>query len=438
MKSVFERVRGDAFELRRETLWKFYHQARTSDFVYKVAETFATRVFLVGLSLVTSVIIARILGPEGRGQYATAIVIGGIGAQFGNFGLHASNTYLVAQNRSLLSALLANSLVVSLGLGGLGALVTWWIFAIWPTLAPIQGMLLALSLIWIPFTLAYMLLQNLQLGIQEVRSYNSIALFTKLLSVALLGSLILLHLVTVETVFASGFLIVLISCAWTFWKLWPHLTWPLKLSKPLFVEGIHYGFKAYLAAFFGFLVLRVDLLLVKQMLGSEQAGYYSTAANMADLMYMLPSTIGVILFPRMAALKTTEEKWALAVKASLGTGALMILLAVGGFLFARPAIQLLYGKAFLPAVAPFYVLALAMVFYGVNNIIANYFAAIGFPNFAVYIWVPMALLNIVLNLVLIPGWGIVGAAAASLVCYLMILVCQYIYASRQVSKLHAS
>ena len=67
-------------------------------------ETYATRILLIGIGLVSAVIVARLLGPQGRGIYAVAAATGALGVQFGNLGLHTSNIYFVArdpQNRSL-------------------------------------------------------------------------------------------------------------------------------------------------------------------------------------------------------------------------------------------------------------------------------------------------------------------------------------------------
>ncbi|MDX1389259.1 MAG: hypothetical protein R3344_08715, partial [Acidobacteriota bacterium] len=100
-------------------------RALESDFVQKVIETFATRILLIGIGFATSVLIARILGPEGRGLFAVAGTIAAIGIQFGNLGLHSANTYSVARDRGKLPGLLANSLLVGFGLGGLVAVITW-------------------------------------------------------------------------------------------------------------------------------------------------------------------------------------------------------------------------------------------------------------------------------------------------------------------------
>ena len=392
-----------------------------SDFVRKVAETFVTRVLLIGIGLITSVIVARILGPEGRGLYAVAAAICAIGVQFGNLGLHASNTYYVAKDRSLLPALVGNTLVVSFVFGGGGAFAAWILFSFWPDLAPVNGFLLIITLFWIPFGLAYMLMQNLLLGLQEVRAYNVVELTTKILSMCLIALIIAFNLTSVETVFSAGLVSLFISFVWALCWLKPHLHKIPLPSFPLFKENIQYGLKAYIAAFFAFLVLRIDLLMIKYMLGAEQTGYYSIAATMADMVYMLSVVIGTILFPKLSALSDIRKKWELTKKVSHGVGCIMLVLVVAAAFLAEPVVDFLYGKAFLQAVPAFVWLMPAILLLSVNSILMNFFASTGMPSIVVYLPGTAALLNIVLNIYLIPAWGCVGAAWSSIAAYGMML-----------------
>ncbi len=82
----------------RPTIWR------------SIVETYATRILLIAIGFATTVIISRTLGPSGRGLFAVAAAIGAIGIQFGNLGLHASNTYYVAKDRELLPVLVGNTL----------------------------------------------------------------------------------------------------------------------------------------------------------------------------------------------------------------------------------------------------------------------------------------------------------------------------------------
>jgi O-antigen/teichoic acid export membrane protein len=406
----------------RQSLVRLYQKTTASDFVQKVSETFLTRILLIGIGLITSVIVARVLGPEGRGLYAVAATITAMGVQFGNLGLHASNTYYVARDKKILPALVGNTIVVSFGFGGLGCAFTWIIFSLWPKLAPVNGFLLILSLTWIPFGLAYMLLQNLLLGIQDVRTYNKIELTTKILGVGFIALVIFLRCVTVEEVFLAGLITLVIGFLWAFFRLLskiPNLAMP---SFALFKENIQYGLKAYIATFFAFLVLRSDLLIVKYMVGTEQTGYYSVAVSMAELIYILPVVVGTILFPKLTPLTDIREKWLLAKRVTFNmTVGMLLMLTLAGFL-AHPIVEVLFGKAFLPSISAFLWLLPGMFFLGIETIAVQFLNSIGFPIIVVGVWVLTALLNIGLNIWVIPAYGIVGASMVSSLSYFVAFV----------------
>ena len=405
----------------------------SSDFFHKVAETFATRILLIGIGLVTSVIVARCLGPEGRGLYAVAATIGAIGVQFGNLGLHASNTYYVARDRKLLPALVGNTVMVSFAVGGFITVSIWMIFSICSRLAPIDGLLLILSLTWIPLGLICLLLQNLLLGIQEVRAFNKIELITKSFGVGLVGLLTFIGAATVETIFSAGLVALVISSLWALRRLKSHLDKPPQVSMALFKENILYGLKAYLAALFSFLVLRVDLLMSKYILGAEQTGYYSIAANMAELVYILPVVVATILFPKLSGLTDVKEKWYLTKKAVVATGGGMLLvLAVAGFL-AKPVVRVMYGDLFLPSLPPFLWLLPGIFFLGVETVAVQFLNSIGFPKIIVLAWSLICLLNMGLNMWAIPAYGIVGASVVSSFSYFVVFV--FVIWVSQITKL---
>src|SRR3989442_8405072 len=151
-------------------LWRI---AAGTELRRNVLETYGTRVLVLIITFATAVVIARELGPTGRGLYAVAVTLGAIGAQFGNLGLHASNIYYVARDRGLLPALIGNTLAVVFvasivaAIGGIG-------FAFWPNASPVHRTLLPLPPASVPFGLAYLLTQRLLLGVDEGRAYNNI------------------------------------------------------------------------------------------------------------------------------------------------------------------------------------------------------------------------------------------------------------------------
>jgi O-antigen/teichoic acid export membrane protein len=401
-----------------------------SEIVHTVLETFTTRIALVGLGLVASILVTRILGPAGRGHYAMAVAISGFVIQFGNLGLHTSNTYAVARDKRLLPLLIGNILAVVAVLGGGSAVLTAVVIRVWPNLAGIGGLLLGLTLLSIPLGLGQMLLQNLLIGVQEIRKFNKIELATSVLSVVFIILFAISRIVSVETVFVASLLATAIAVCWTFISLRALLNGPVSLSASLFKENFRYGIRVYVGALFAYSLLRIDVFMVHYILGEIQTGYYSVAATMADMLYLLPSVIGVVLFPKLSATTNSSDRWRLTQQVTFAVTLVMVAVSAIAVVFSRPAIQLLLGAAFLPAAAPFLILSVAMIFYGANNVVSCYLAAEGLPLISVYVWIVAVALNVSLNAIFIPLHGISGAAAASLVSYLMVFIVQYVYASR--------
>jgi O-antigen/teichoic acid export membrane protein len=400
-------------------LWRI---AAGTELRRNVLETYGTRLLVVAVTFATAIVIARELGPAGRGLFAVAATLGAIGAQFGNLGLHASNIYYVAKDRALLPALIGNTLAVVFAacvIAALGGIA----FVFWPKLSPVHGTLLLLALASIPVGLAYMLTQGLLLGVNEVRAYNNIECGGKLLALVLICILALLHGGTVELYFGMTLASVMVTFLWALLRLRLDSIEPPKLSFAVFRQSIGIGMRAYTIAFFGFLLLRIDLLMVKYMLGATEAGYYSISQVLAENTMMFPVVVGLLLFPKLSAIKEREEKMQLANKAMLATAALMLPAVVVAALAAAPIISIAFGRNFLPAVSPFAWLMPGSYFLGIETVMVQLLNSEGFPPIIVVAWIVDTIINIALNFWAIPRYGITGASVVSSVCYfLMFLV----------------
>jgi len=399
-------------------LWRI---AAGTELRRNVLETYGTRVVVLVITFATAVVIARELGPTGRGLYAVAVTLGAIGAQFGNLGLHASNIYYVARDRGLLPALIGNTLAVVFvasivaAIGGIG-------FAFWPNASPVHGTLLPLALASVPVGLAYLLTQGLLLGVDEVRAYNNIECGGKLLALMLICILALGHAGTVELFFGATLSSVMVTFLWALLRLRRVSGEPPKLSWTVFRQSIGIGARAYTIAFFGFLLLRIDLLMVKYMLGATEAGYYSISQVLAENTMMFPVVVGLLLFPKLSAIKGKEEKLQLANKALLVTAALMLPVVVIAAWAAAPIISIAFGRNFLPAVSPFAWLMPGTYFLGLETVMVQLLNSEGFPPIIVVAWIVNTIVNVALNFWAIPRYGITGASIVSSVCYFLMFL----------------
>ncbi|PYV17754.1 MAG: hypothetical protein DMG21_07295, partial [Acidobacteria bacterium] len=375
MKTWVSRVRAQ--------LWRL---TAGSQLRRNVLETYANRLLVVALAFATAVVISRVLGPAGRGLYAVAMTVGAVGVQFGNFGLHASNTYYVAKDRTLLPVLVGNMLAAVLAACFITALAGMG-FALWPALAPVHHWLLVLALASIPVGLAYLLSQGLLLGVNEVRAYNTIEFAGRLLTLALMCVAALIHVASVELYLGIYLGSLLLSFLWTLRRLRRVSPERPALSLPVFQQSIGIGIKAYLIAFFGFLVLRIDLLMVKFMLGATETGYYSISQVLSENTMMFPVVVGLLLFPKLSALRAKEEKLRLATKAVLATAGLMLPVVVVATWAASPIVSIAFGRNFLPAVPPFVWLMPGIYFLAIETVMVQLLNSEGFPPIIVGAWI---------------------------------------------------
>src|SRR5437879_8397491 len=274
--------------------------------------------------------------------------------------------------------------------------LTGIVLVLWPKLAPIHGKLLFLALASVPAALLYQLMQGLLLGVNEVRAYNKIEYSSRVLTLLLVCILAFAHFRAVEPVFAVTLLSAIFGFGWALLRLRKVSTLPPTLSFTVFRQSIGVGLRAYLIAFFGFLVLRIDLLMVKYMLGATEAGYYSISQVLAENTMMLPVVIGSLVFPKLSAMEEREEKLRLANKAVLVTAALMLPVVVIAALVAAPVISAAFGGRFLPAASPFAWLMPGTYFLGIEAVMVQVLNSEGFPPIIVVAWIVDTIINIAL------------------------------------------
>ncbi|MBV9083681.1 MAG: flippase [Acidobacteriaceae bacterium] len=384
-----------------------------SDFGTKVTQTYATQVIKIAIGIVTSILMARALGPEGRGLFAVAGAIGALGVQFSCMGLQTSNIYFVARDRKSLPYLIGNSFAVSLGFGGALVAILSVLFGFFPKLISINGVTLGLALLSIPLGLAYNLIANLLLGLQEVRRFNLIELVYRGAPAVLLIPLMLMHIATPATVLGSCIAAVVVGALWGYKCLQTHLSERPHVSWQAFRQNLGYGLRAYWTTLFSFLVLRADLLLVQKILGAEQAGYYSLASTIADMVMLLPVAIGTILFPVLSAQFDDGKKLDMIKKSSGAAAAAMLPVLALAALLSRPLIKLAFGSAFLPAAPAFVLLTPGIFFLSIHCIAVQFLNSIGYPKIVVVIWAASLGINVATNCWAIPHFGIAGASVVS-------------------------
>jgi O-antigen/teichoic acid export membrane protein len=391
-------------------------------FVESVAITFTSRIIIILIAIASSIITARWLGPAGKGTFAVLWVIVGLGVQFGNFGFHASNVYFTARHKEQVTKIASNSLWFGLIIGGIISFGIISLHRLNPNLfGSIPLILLLITVILIPLKLLLLFFQNIFLGLQKILTYNSFELVERFF---LLAVVVLVLILFKQGLFKLMVCILMITGIVTaFFTIYIRRVTKFSLFHPdrgLFSKMFQYGFKAYFSSIFGFLIIRSDMLLVNYFKGASASGIYSIAANFSELLYLLPVTIGAMLFPKVSA--NITDNGTFTQKVSRQTVFLMTITCILVALVCKPLILLLYGVQFAFSAIPLLWLLPGVFFLSLATIYNNDLAGRGYPPVIIMATGIGFALNFSLNLLFIPRWGIIGAAITSSISYFVMFV----------------
>lgn len=182
----------------------------------------------------------------------------------------------------------------------------------------------------------------------------------------------------------------------------------LKDSLPLLLAGVVVA-----------IYMRIDQIMIKNMLDNSQAGYYSAAVKLCELWYFIPMALSNSVFPAIVnAKKTSEKNYRLRMQRFYDIMSwLSIGVSIPLTIFAPQIINLLYGAKFISAfpVLQIYIWSSVATFLGVAS--SQYLVTENLTKISFYRTFLGMIVNVLLNLILIPKIGIIGSALATLISY---------------------
>ncbi len=224
-----------------------------------------------------------------------------------------------------------------------------------------------------------------------------------------------------------GFLITLIML-WPYFKgLFTHF------SRPLVKGIITSAWPIGLIGLMGAITLNTDMIMLGQMRTPEELGYYAAAQKPIQFVYIIPGLLATAVFPLFAKLAhESKEKLQIVLERS-ATMSLLIAMPIvfGGLILAPALIDFLYTEEFIiPAIPSFRLLLITLLINApaliLNNVILAYNKQLSFLRF----FAVGAVGNIIFNAMLIPRYGIAGAAMATILAQVLSNACVW-YAIRK-------
>jgi O-antigen/teichoic acid export membrane protein len=368
----------------------------------------------------TTVIVARSLGPAGRGSLASTYALMTLLAQLGTLGVVSANPYFAGREPHLRARIAGNSLWLAGVLGPAMAAVGVAVKIVAPgVLMDVSWPELSVGMLAVPILLSTLFLQSILLAEGRTVLYNGVDVGVALLTVVLLS--VVLPLAGGGVLLALSLLVgpQVLALAVFMSDMRRHGRLLRPLDRALARRMIGYGVRAYVVTLLAYLLVRFDLLLVNGIQGAGAAGQYSVAVALASALELLPLSVCVNLFARVAR-GSADRDLSVSVLHLIAVGYLIV--CAFAALLGGPVITLMFGQSYHPAISLFLWLLPGVYCFGLLNVIAYYFAARGMPRELILVWIPGLALNLALDLLLLPHHGTYVASLASSVAYALVLV----------------
>jgi O-antigen/teichoic acid export membrane protein len=385
-------------------------------FLKDISSVFASNILAIVSALLIDIVLSRQLGPEGRGLYASILVVPLIVTSFVMLGIRRSAVYHLGKKvfdadrtvSGILSLLIITSILAVL-ISGIAFFILLpkgltWIMAILALMSiPVKLILVYSGGIYIgneDFKRS-----NLQVWLPLVYDLLGILLFVALLKWSVSGALLAL--------FLANLLVSVMSLRYLSKAFKITISWDKEVISGLAKIGITYAVAVVIMQ----LNYRVDILLLQELSTMKEVGYYSLGVAISDKLWQLPSAIGLVVMSRSANVEDTGRLDRDVAKLVRVSFLIVLLSAVVLWVLIPYLLPLFYGIKFAPSIGVVRLMLPGIIMFVIVRILSGRFAGSGQPKLLIGLFVPVLLVNIILNLFWIPAYGSLGAAMATNVSY---------------------
>jgi O-antigen/teichoic acid export membrane protein len=384
---------------------------------------FTEKIFRLLIAFLVTVLVIRYLGPEQFGLLSYAISFYGLFAALSILGLETITIRELVKNPAERDKLLGTVFVLRL-IGGVGALILialTLIISSEDSFTSLLILIISTSLIFQSFNVVDYYFRA------EVKAKYSV--YVQLASV-LITSAIKILLIIIEApliYFAVVISVEFVIAAIGFIIVYKSVGFKLsvgRFQKSVAVQLLKDSWPLILTGVVVSIYMKIDQVMIKNILNAEQVGFYAAAVRLSEAWYFIPIALTNSLFPAIVnAKQISKEFYNNRMQKLYDILAWMaIAIAVPVSFFSEEIINIIFGNEFQAGapVLAIYIWAGVAVFLGVAStqfLINENFTKLSFLRTFIGM-----ILNVALNFILIPIYGIVGAAFATLVSYTIAVV----------------
>ena len=381
--------------------------------------------------LLLRIVLGRELGVSGLGLYTLVFTIYMFGMQFAAFGIGAALTKYIAQYNDepiKIRDFVTSGVIGSIASGFVMAMLLYLLSGIIATQffnSPDMADLLKISALCFPFIAMQKAVIGTLNGLKRMKWFAVVNIVQNVSVLVITVSLVhWMNMGVMGAVLGFVFPTILVGIfSLVFVK--DFLTIFPKLIHTVFKELAWFGFYVVLANSIGLINTQIDSLMIGYFMDETEVGYYAVAIIFMQIITILPQSVQRIVTPSIATYygkKDFENIRKLIKNAIIKTFIAIVFISAFIVCFGKFMITSIFTDAFAPAYIPMLVLLIGYSIFAVFVPIGGCLASIGKVQILYRIGAISAILNVLLNITLIPQFGIVGAAGATSISLIFIRI----------------
>ncbi len=259
-------------------------------------------------------------------------------------------------------------------------------------------------------------MQSIYLGLNAIAKYNLFEALRSVLFAAFLFIFLVLFRWQLKGAITSWILVGLLMGSFPLLYLKKIIQERLNYNFAALKNSLTFGLKNHVGVIGSFLNYRIDVFLVGYFTDNAQLGLYAISVGLGEMFWYIPSSVQLVLTPHIASSKSSKIS-EVTIRYERNLCLLMLILIILFVQIDKLLIRVAFGEAFLPAYLPLRYLLPGIFTLSLSKILSADFIGRGKPEVTTLASSISLIINVGLNLVLIPIYGISGAAMASSVSY---------------------
>lgn len=371
--------------------------------------------------LLLRITLGRELGPSGLGLYTLIFTIYMFGTQFASFGIETALTKYVAEykddslkiNKYISSGVLG-SLISGLMIGILLYMFSNFISTkIFSSLEMIS--LLKVTAFCFPFIAMQKAVQGVLNGFRNMKSFAYLNIVQNILIVTLSVFLVLSLKMGVEGAIIGLVIPTTVVGILSLIYVKNNLVFYPEMLKEILKDLSWFGFYVVLANSIGVINTQIDSLMIGHFMEETDVGYYAIAAIFMQGITLIPNAVQRITTPAIATYYGKNDYYSiekLIKNTMLKVFAATLFISICLAIFGKVIIITLF-RDFLPAYIPMLILLIGYSIYSALISVGGALSSVGKVKMIFKISIFCTLINALLNIILIPQYGLIGASIAT-------------------------